>query len=111
MYIIPGYTKYSEESGSIYVVSKLLQNKVALTDPAIQDEFRTIVSNGGCQELSTPLTRFLHEQELLVSEVEADCALSKVKELLGNSLMLTIMATEGCNFACPYCYETHSSAN
>ncbi len=55
MYIIPGYTKYSEESGSIYVVSKLLQNKVALTDPAIQDEFRTIVSNGGCQELSTLL--------------------------------------------------------
>ena len=53
MYIVPGYTKYSEESGSIYVVSKLLQNKVALTDPAIQDEFRTIVSNGGCQELST----------------------------------------------------------
>ena len=47
MYILPGYTMHYEENGAIYISSKLLQNKVMLTEPAIQEEFRTLVKSGG----------------------------------------------------------------
>ena len=111
MYILPGYTTHYEENGAIYVSSKLLQNKVMLTEPDIQEEFRTIVKSGGCPEISTPLTKFLHEQELLLNNEEIRTAVAEVKNLLNNTLMLTIMPTEGCNFRCPYCYEVHRAVS
>lgn len=110
MYIFPGYITHDETDGAIYVSSKLLENKVELSDPTIQEEFRSLIKAGGCPELTTPLTQFLHEQELLLSEAEIKSTLEKVKALLNNTLILTIMPTEGCNFRCPYCYEDHEIA-
>ena len=110
MYIFPGYITYDETDDVTYVSSKLLENKVELSDPSIQEEFRSLIKAGGCSELATPLTQFLHEQELLLSEDEIRSTLEKLKALLNNTLMLTIMPTEGCNFRCPYCYEDHEIA-
>ena len=67
MYVLPGYTTYNEKDGVLYISSKLFQNTVKLTKQSFQDEFLTIVKNGGCAEISTPLTQFLHEQDLLSS--------------------------------------------
>ena len=39
MYIFPGYITHDETDGAIYVSSKLLENKVELSDPTIQEEF------------------------------------------------------------------------
>lgn len=75
MYILPGYVSYEEEDGMLYISSKLLQNKVKLTEQSIQNEFYSIVKNGGCLKLSTPLTQFLHQQELLASAEEIEAAL------------------------------------
>ena len=108
MYILPSFITYYEEDSNIYVHSKLLQNTVKLTAPAIQKEFLSIIQHGGCPELSTPLTQFLHEQELLIDEAENKGVLEKARQLLQNVLLLTIMPTEGCNFRCPYCYEDHT---
>ena len=107
MYRFPGYVKHYEEDGAIYISSDLHQNKVKLTDPDIITEFQTIVANKGCTEIATPLTEFLHTQSLLANEMEIDSALQELHSHLNDSLLVTMMPTEGCNFRCPYCYESH----
>ena len=82
MYILPGYIRHYEENGAIYISSKMLQNKVMLTEPAIQEEFRILVKSGGCRKISTPLEQFLHEQELLLNEGEIKTALAEFNKLM-----------------------------
>lgn len=108
LFILPGYVEYYEDNGVIYVSSNLRMNKVKLTDPEIIDEFRAIVRCGGCPEISTPLGQFLHDQELLINEQEVSQAIEELRSYVNDSLLLTIMPTEGCNFRCPYCYEDHA---
>ena len=67
-YMLPGYTEYYEEDGVLYISSKLLQNKVKITEAKLREEFYEIPRCGGCDALSTPLTQFLHEQELLADQ-------------------------------------------
>lgn len=108
MFILPGYVEYYEENGVIYVSSKLRMNTVKLSDPQIIEEFRTVARCGGCPEITTPLGQFLHDQELLVNEDEINQAVNELQCYINDSLLLTIMPTEGCNFRCPYCYEDHA---
>ncbi len=108
MYIFPGYVTYVNEDNSIIVSSKLLRNRIKISRPELQEEFITIYNRGGCEELFDELTRFLHEQELLLEESELVRTLEEVKSFLMDRLLLTIMPTEACNFRCPYCYESHS---
>ena len=107
VYFFPSYVSYYKEDSAIYITSKLYQNKVRLTDPKIQAEFWNLVQGGGCPDLSTPLTQFLHEQELLLNQEELDQTLRQVFALLEGTLFVTILPTEGCNFRCPYCYQDH----
>ena len=107
MYFIPHYVDYYDENGAIYITSALRQNKVKLFEPQIIDEFKSIIRCGGCQDISTPLSKFLHEQEFLVNEQELDATIGELYKVMEESLLLTIMPTEGCNFRCPYCYEDH----
>lgn len=108
MYTVPSYVTYCAKENAVYITSQLYCNTVRLTDPAFQEEFEAITRCGGCAELNSPLTRFLHEQELLLNEEEIEQALNKVKSFLNGIFMATLMPTEGCNFRCPYCYEDHN---
>lgn len=109
MYIFPGYVTHYVQDGCIIISSKLLRNKVKITDLQLQEEFVSICKRGGCQNISSPLTQFLHDQELLLEETELLETLKKVKNILNDRLLLTIMPTEACNFRCPYCYESHQA--
>lgn len=108
MYTVPSYVTYCAKENAVYITSQLYCNTVRLTDPTFQEEFKAITRCGGCAELNSPLTRFLHEQELLLNEEEIEQALNKVKSFLNGIFMATLMPTEGCNFRCPYCYEDHN---
>ena len=111
MYTVPSYVTYRTEEDAIYITSELYRNTVRLTDHGLQKEFINLTRCGVCAELNTPLTRYLHEQELLVTEEELDHALHQVRSLLDNIFMVTLMPTEGCNFRCPYCYEDHHAVS
>lgn len=111
MYTVPSYVTYRTEEDAIYITSELYRNTVRLTDHGLQKEFINLTRCGGCAELNTLLTRYLHEQELLVTEEELDHALHQVRSLLDNIFMVTLMPTEGCNFRCPYCYEDHHAVS
>lgn len=107
MYIFPGFTRDYEDDGAIYLTSELYQSKVKISDPVLQAELHSMIQAGGCETLSSPLAEFLHEQGLIASRDEIDAAVKEVKKVLEESLLITIMPTEGCNFRCPYCYESH----
>lgn len=111
MYSLPGYITHYKQDNATYVVSNLYKNVVKLTDHNIQKEFDEIVSCSKCDKLNTPLTKFLHDQEMLLNEEELEQVLQKVRKLLDSTLMLTIMPTESCNFCCPYCYENHATSH
>ncbi len=107
MYIFPGYTRYYEENGATYVVSDVYQSTIKLTDPTFQKEFYSMVQTGGCQSLNSRLAVFLHEQGLIANKDEIYTVLDQTRKLLEDTLMITILPTENCNFRCPYCYESH----
>lgn len=111
MYLLPGYIKYREENGNLYVSSDLFQNEIEINEKDLIKEFYALVDNGGCQHLSTSLENFLYEQELLQKEIEIKESLEEAKKILEDDLFLTIMPTEGCNFRCTYCYESHNNIN
>lgn len=108
MYILPDSVDYYDENGVIHVTPKLHQNTVKPPAPAIQEELRAILRCGGCPEITTPLSCSLREQELPADEKEIENALGELRGVMQNSLLLTIMPTEGCNFRCHYCYEDHA---
>lgn len=111
MYKLPGYTVFFEENGAIYVSSKMYQNTIKITDKKLQDEFHSILRQGGCETLSSPLTNLLYEQGMIATTEEIQANLRQAQQLLEETLILTIMPTEGCNFRCIYCYEEHTSIN
>lgn len=80
MYTVPSYVTYRTEEDAIYITSELYRNTVRLTDHGLQKEFINLTRCGGCAELNTPLTRYLHEQELLVTEEELDHALHQERQ-------------------------------
>lgn len=92
------------------ISSKLFQNVVKITELPLRIEFEELVQNGGCMKIETELQRFLHEQELLQNEEEVRTSLGKLREVMNQTLHLTMIPTEGCNFRCPYCYENHVPA-
>lgn len=67
MYIIPGYVKIRKEKDESYLFSELLNNEVRIFQPDLKQELENLVEHG-CDKLSTPLTKFLYEQELLAKK-------------------------------------------
>ena len=108
MYIIPGFITDKMSEDGLIITSSVRQNSILLDSNELISEYKNI-KNEGCSDLNTELRQFLHEQELLLSKEETIKQLDEVKDLLNQTLLITLMPTEGCNFRCPYCYENHDS--
>ncbi len=108
MYIIPGYVKKEHTEDSVHLTSGILENKVRIFQDGYEEELDEIL-NHGCSKISTNLTQFLYEQELLANESEIKSELDSYKKKLNRLLLLTIIPTQECNFRCPYCYENHEA--
>lgn len=106
MYILPGFTSFQEKDDTIIVKSEIYNSEVALSDIEIKKEFYKIAKSG-CESLSTPMTKVLHEQKLLANQSEIRNYLDEYRSVLEHTFKAIIMPTEGCNFRCPYCYENH----
>lgn len=65
MYTVPRYVTYRTEEDAIYITSELYRNTVRLTDHGLQKEFINLTRCGGCAELNTPLTRYLHKRRAI----------------------------------------------
>ncbi len=107
-FLIPGYVYYYEKDNDIFVTSKLHQDIVKLNVPEIKTEFINLYKNKETCTLSTPLTELLHQEGFLLTKEELNAAMKKLYQQLEGILAATIMPTEGCNFRCLYCYESHT---
>lgn len=105
-YFVPGYILFYKNDGVLYIKSELLRNEIKITEPTLQEEFY-VVQRNRCYELNTPLKKFLHQQEMLLSEEEIEETLSKAKQLMKKIFFATIFVTEKCNFRCGYCFQSH----
>lgn len=66
MYKLVPYAKVSENDQAVLIKSELYKNVVEITNPAYKDEFSALIQNGGCKNISSKLTKCLHDEELLL---------------------------------------------
>lgn len=107
MYMLAPYVEVSEKAESILLKSNLYHNTIKIFDSEMKKEFWRIVEEYGCADLTTDLTKGLHEEEMLLTKDELNKTFKNLFSLMNENLALTIMPTEACNFRCPYCYENH----
>ena len=109
MYILPGFTSYQEKDGTITVRSEIYDSEIEISDSDIKEEFYQ-VARRGCDAISTPMAKVLHEQKLLADETEIKDYLDEYRRVLDHTFHVILMPTEGCNFRCSYCYQDHMPA-
>lgn len=104
-YFIPGYIEEKKSTDGL-----LLKNNFNGAEILLDDEelcLYNAIKKDGLETIDTKFAQCLLEEEILVtSEMQKKYA-EILEDILNNTLYLTIMPTESCNFRCIYCYETH----
>ena len=109
MYYIPGYINIETNDNSITLENQFTMRKIEL-ERTYWDSLRS-VANLGIDELRDDLTMFLHENRFLLNDKEFCDDIHLFYRDNDNNLRLILMPTEGCNFRCIYCYESHKVKN
>ena len=91
MYKIVPYAKVSEKDHAIYIKSELYKNIVEITEPHFKTEFHELMKNGGCENVSSELTKCLHGEQLLLDYAELNKTLIEVQLIMNQALVLTCL--------------------
>ncbi len=104
-YFIPAYISEEECSDGLLIKNSYNSAKILLNNVE-KEEYLELKINGAA-EIKTELEKCLLEEEILVTAQMQKHFAEIVESVLNNTLYITLMPTESCNFRCVYCYETH----
>lgn len=102
-YFIPGYIKVKEKLDNFYIINNVDKSILELENEYLNDLKKFF--KYGTENIDSELKKFLYNNHVLLTISETKQYLNNFFKYMENTLEITILITEQCNFRCKYCYE------
>lgn len=103
--VVPGYVSIEKENNKIVLRSGLDGACIELVEDRYIDDFKKL--QNGNEIDNNELVSALRQNCMLLELDEFKQVSRRIRKMMKNNIMLTILPTEACNFRCVYCYEKH----
>lgn len=104
-YFVPAYIEELETPEGLHIYNNYNGAEILLEKEEIEEYWE--IKKHGIEKIKAGLCECLFEEEILVTARMQMKFADELKNMLDNTLCITLMPTESCNFKCIYCYETH----
>lgn len=107
MYRLSNYIITEKNEESLKIISLKNGTEIILTETSYQNEFKKIMKFKLIETLETELEKALYTYGFIVKNDtdEVKIVIDESKKKLTDTLKITILPTEKCNFRCSYCYQ------